>query len=264
MARVLRFSPVLLLTTLLGCFNADPAKSLSNMPSGTGFMVRQAKIDNDGKTKYSVFVPRDYTPSKKYPTIVFLHGIGESGSDGKKCTTVGIGPAIGKRNGNFPFIVIFPQTGWNWTSKTSENIMLAALRDLEKDYSIDKDRVSLTGMSSGGKGVWVLGARHPEIFSALVPMGGYAATDEVPRLKKMPIWALHNSGDFIVPVGGTRDMVKRIKAEGNTNVHYSEFNQSGHNCWDAAYDQGELFTWLQQQRLGGYANVKGSDAIGKR
>jgi predicted peptidase len=247
--RVLRFAGVVLLTTALGCMNADPAKSLSNMPAGTGFIVREAQVQDGGKTKYSVFIPRDYTPSQKYPTIVFLHGIGEAGSDGKKCTTVGIGPAIAKRNGKFPFIVIFPQTGWNWTSKSSESIMLAAISDAEKLYSIDKERVSLTGMSSGGKGVWVLGARHPEIFSALVPMGGYAATDEVPKLKTMPIWALHNSGDFIVPVGGTREMVKLIKAEGNPDVHYNEFSKGGHNCWDEAYDKGEMFDWLQQKRL---------------
>jgi predicted peptidase len=88
-------------------------------------------------------------------------------------------------------------------------------------------------------------------------MGGYAAYDEVPKLRKKPIWALHNSGDFIVPVSGTREMVKRIKSEGNPNVHYDEFKQGGHNCWDAAYDKGELFAWLQQQRASAHSSRRG-------
>ena len=252
MARLLRTLRLPAIAVLMlfstGCFSSDPNKKLTSMPQGTGFVLRESNGEA-GRKKYTIFLPRDYTPSKKYPTIVFLHGIGEAGSDGRKCTTVGIGPAIAKRNGNFPFIVIFPQTGWDWTSQTSEKIMLDAVNDAKKNYSIDTERVSLTGMSSGGKGTWVLGSRHPEIFSALVPMGGFAAYDEVPRLTRTPIWALHNSGDFIVPVGGTREMVKRIKATGNPNLHYQEFKTGGHNCWDAAYDSGELFTWLQQQRL---------------
>ena len=124
------------------------------------------------------------------------------------------------------------------------------LNDAVSSYSIDADRVTLTGMSSGGKGTWALGARYVDRWNALVPMGGYAYDDAVPVLVKarMPIWALHNSGDFIVPVGGTRKMVKKLKESG-LDVKYTEYKAGGHNCWDAAYDEGQLFTWLQQQRV---------------
>lgn len=248
MARILRLSPILLLTLVVGCFSPDPAKQLTNMPQGTGFILRESNGPS-GRHKYSIFLPRSYAPGTPMPTIVFLHGIGESGSDGKKCTTVGIGPAIAARNGTFDFIVIFPQTGFNWANEKSEQIALDALADAEKDYAIDTARVSLTGMSSGGKGTWWIGGRHPEIFSAIVPMGGFDSYESVPQLRNMPIWALHNSGDWVVPVGGTRQMVQQIRAAGNANIHYSEFDQGGHNCWDTAYDKGELFTWLKAQRL---------------
>src|SRR4051812_28148694 len=134
--------------------------------------------------------------------------------------------------------------------------MLDALADAKSHYSIDESRISLTGMSSGANGVWAVGARHTNIFAAFIPMAGHSDTSAVPKLKNMPIWALHNSGDFIVPVGGTRDMVKRLRAEGN-NVHYDEFSASGHNCWDAAYDKGEMLRWLEQQRLAGMASAQG-------
>lgn len=248
MASVLRITPIFLLLMVTGCFSANPAKSLTNMPPNTGFTVR-ASTGAAGVHKYSVFIPRDYTPSKQYPTIVFLHGIGESGSDGIGSTKVGLGPRIAKLNGNFPFIAIFPQTGWDWTSKESDDIMMDAIKDVQSAYSVDKDRISVTGMSSGGKGVWALGSRHLDTFAALVPMGGYAYDDAIEPLAKsrIPIWALHNSGDFIVPVGGTRKMNKEISAKGG-NIKYQEFDAVGHNCWDAAYDSGDLFTWLQNQR----------------
>lgn len=232
-----------------GCINADPAKRLgSSMPAGTGFVVREVRTDA-GVRKYSIFLPREYKPGTNMPAIVFLHGIGEAGNDGRKSTTVGIGPAIARRNGEFPFIVIFPQAGWDWTSESAGELVLAVLHDAESHYSIDTDRVTLTGMSSGGKGTWALGARYPQTWNALVPMGGYAYEQAVPALvaARMPIWALHNSGDFIVPVGSTRTMIKQLKAAG-LDARYTEFSATGHNCWDAAYDQGELFVWLQEQR----------------
>jgi predicted peptidase len=248
MLRHLRFTPFGLIVCLLGCWHPNPNNSLKSMPKGTGFSVHTAKSSGE-LHKYSVFVPRDYTPTKKYPTIVFLHGIGESGEDGVKCTTVGLGPAIAKRNGEFPFIVVFPQYGWNWTSDKAGQLVLDVLDDAEHQYSIDTDCVTLSGMSSGGEGTWVQGARYSDRFSALVPMAGGSATTSVPQLAsaKIPIWALHNSGDPIVFVGNTRDMVKRLKAAG-ANVQYKEYGALGHNCWDAAYDEGELFAWLQKQR----------------
>jgi predicted peptidase len=240
---------VMLLTC--GCFNADPGRKINkSMPPNTGFVVREV-TNKSGSHKYSVFVPHDYSPSRKYPAIVFLHGIGEAGGDGKKATTVGIGPAIARRKGEFPFIVVFPQAGWNWTTREAGQLVLDVIDDASKAYAIDRERVSLTGLSSGGKGTWVLGARYPNEWSALVPMGGYAAYDVVPALvkTKIPVWALHNSGDFIVPVGGTRGMIKKIKQAGG-NPRYTEYGAVGHNCWDKAYDEGELFEWLQQQRRG--------------
>jgi hypothetical protein len=59
---------------------------------------------------------------------------------------------------------------------------------------------------------------------------------------------LHNSGDFIVFSGNSDDMVKRIKAAGG-NIQYTKYSAAGHDCWDAAYDKGDLFTWMQQQTL---------------
>jgi len=239
----------LALMLTVGCMHDDPAAQMTGLPPNTGFMLRESH-GQAGNHKYSVFIPRDYNPAVKYPTIVFLHGVGEQGGDGINCRTVGIGPEIARRNGSFPFIVIFPQTGGDWCTTDSEKIMLDALQDTEKTYSVDQDRVSLTGMSSGGKGTWVLGARHPEIFSCLVPMGGFAATDEVPKLTKYPIWALHNDGDFIVGSGNTKDMISKLEGAG-AHPRATIYPQGGHDCWDAAYSEGELFQWMMSQRRAG-------------
>ena len=72
----LRLAPALFCLLLVtGCFSPNPNDKLSNMPQGTGFTVHAVRSGGEER-KYSVFVPRDYSPQKKYPAIIFLHGRG--------------------------------------------------------------------------------------------------------------------------------------------------------------------------------------------
>ena len=65
------------------------------MPPGfdTGFVPKV--IESEGETyRYAVWVPSDYRPDRRWPVILFLHGMGECGDDGVFHTTVGLGRAI--------------------------------------------------------------------------------------------------------------------------------------------------------------------------
>ena len=59
-----------------------------------------------------------------------------------------------------------------WTTPAIDTALMELLALLQAQYSIDKRRVYLLGMSMGGLGTWMCGARHPEIFAALVPICG--------------------------------------------------------------------------------------------
>src|SRR5438309_10946451 len=79
----------------------------------TGFLDRTIKDADGNEAKYVLFVPDDYKGDKAYPVILFLHGAGETGDDGKKQAATGLGPAIRnqeKAGKHFPFIVVFPQS----------------------------------------------------------------------------------------------------------------------------------------------------------
>jgi predicted peptidase len=39
-----------------------------------------------------------------------------------------------------------------------------------------------------------------------------------------------------------------IQAEGNSNVHYTEYPGVGHDSWDLAYADPEVIAWLFAQR----------------
>jgi predicted peptidase len=202
--------------------------------------------------KYGVFIPMTYRPSKKYPVIVYLHGIGESQGMGEgdgKNLNVGLGPSVAFQKDTFPFIVIFPQCDGKWDANSVyADDVIAALDDVVKNYSVDQDRVTLTGTSIGGYGAYAIGAKYHDRFAAIVPLcSNQLDLSDVPSLTKVPIRAyVSASGDMFA---GTHDqeMVEAISAHGG-KAELIATPTVGHNCWDYVYSRPELFAWIAQQR----------------
>jgi predicted peptidase len=235
-----RFSLALFLcsTLLTGSLHAGTEK--------TGFVHRTYHA-KDGDAKYIVFVPHDYKATKEYPLILFLHGSGESGSDGEKQAAVGLGKAIRDRSEKFPFIVIFPQSHkrtWKADSDDARNA-LAILAEVQKHYKVDSKRIYLTGLSMGGSGTWSLAAAHPDRWAAIAPICGGANPETVDKIKNLPCWCFVGDKDNPKLVENNRRMVKALK-EAGSSVRYDEYPGVGHNSWDRAYGTAELYTWFMK------------------
>jgi predicted peptidase len=217
-----------------------------------GFIDRVFK-DGDKESKYVIFVPHDYKGDKEYPLILFLHGAGESGTDGKKQAAVGLGAAIKKQEKTFPFIAIFPQadkasrTSWHADSPYAQRA-LKILEQTQKDYKVDAKRIYLTGLSMGGYGTWNIAPAMPTKFAAIAPVCGAGNPADAAKFKDVPCWAFHGDKDTAVKVEGSRDMVKALKEAGG-NPKYTEYPGVGHNSWDKAYGTDELYDWLLAQKL---------------
>ena len=85
-------------------------------PVSRGFLNRTF-TDAEGKARpFVIFVPVKFEPGSKPPVMLFLHGAGERGNNNLDQIMVGLGPAIWKRKGTFPFVTVIPQcrTGSNW------------------------------------------------------------------------------------------------------------------------------------------------------
>lgn len=208
-----------------------------------------------------VLLPPNYSPAKKWPVVLFLHGAGERGSDNEKQMKVGLGPIASK----IPAIIVFPQAPEDsrWIGEPAD----AAVRALDEaiaKYNGDPDRVYLTGLSMGGYGTWHIAMAHPDKFAALVVVCGglmpHPTTTSVrespflegkpapyrfvaAKLKHIPIWIFHGAKDPVIPVEESRRMADELKAAG-ADVRYTEYPDAGHNAWDPAYNDPELWQWL--------------------
>jgi predicted peptidase len=233
------------------------------------FQDRAIKI---GPTEYHfrVFTPKGWSRKKKSPVILFLHGAGERGDDNLAQTKVGIAPAILRQQDSFPFVVVLPQCPKNrwWSEPDMQAQALKALDQTVAEFNGDPQRTYLTGLSMGGYGSWAIVANNPDRFAALAivcggivpPRGITLPKDATPtaaaadpyravaaKVGKTPVWVFHGSADQAVPVSESRKMVEALKAAGG-NVRYNEYEGVGHNSWDKAYAETEIFPWMLAQK----------------
>jgi predicted peptidase len=197
--------------------------------------------------QYLLYLPEGYAADKEkdYPLLLFLHGGGESGSDLEKVKTHGP-PSLIDKGKQFPFMVLTPQNPhprklWN------ETALIALLDKIENDYRVDRSRIWIAGLSRGGYGAWRMAIQYPDRFAALVAICGESPDHYAGWLGQMPIWVFHGEKDRTIAIRESDEMVTALRKNGNP-VRYTKYPDLGHNAWERAFSDPELYTWLLAQR----------------
>lgn len=114
---------------------------------------------------YAVNYPKDYDPTRRYGLILSLHGAGVEAS--------GLAEAFKPKDWAF---IVCPTNrrpfGFDWQDWGRLDAIEVLDRALAR-LPIDLDRVTLTGHSMGGHGVWHVGLTHPDRFAAAAPAAGW-------------------------------------------------------------------------------------------
>ncbi len=211
---------------------------------------------HSGDLKFMYSLPQGYDAqgAKRWPVMLFLHGIGERGNDARK--VLAHGPIKLARNGQeFPFIIIAPQCpdGEFWNNPEA---LIQLLDHVEKTYRVDNTRVYLTGLSMGGYGAWKLGTTYPERFAAMIPICGggellnirFANPDKSEALKTLAVWAFHGAKDNVVPVTESERTVSYLKGIGAREAKLTIYPDALHDCWTETFNNPEIYTWLLQHQ----------------
>ena len=206
---------------------------------------------------YRLFVPQGYTPEKKYPIVIWLHGAGSAGTDniGQISLDNKIGTHFWARPENqakHPAFVLAPQSQGGWDDPSSKSLsgelksVLEILDIVRKQYSIDPDRIYIAGQSNGGIGAWGLITKKPGVFAAAVPLCGAGNTKLAARTAGTAIWAFQGAKDDIIRPEHSRSMIGAVKQAGGS-PRYTEYKDLGHDIWDRVFQEPELEEWLFAQ-----------------
>ena len=125
---------------------------------------------------YSVQLPPEYDPNRNYPLIISLHGemttpeqqIDWWAGDWRNNQRIGHATRHG-------YIVMAPlwnvngSSGYDY-SAAAHGAVLYSYYDVLRHFSVDVDRVFLTGHSAGGDAAWDIGIAHPDLWAGVMPI----------------------------------------------------------------------------------------------
>ena len=264
--------------TLTPLASATPLPTATSRPGATAVQTGQheysvdlpdggGEASQDAEVRFLLYLPRDYGAdlAQRWPLILYLHGSGEAGTDLKLLLSQPL-PKMLETTPDFPFVVISPQipaaTGNYYEQPGDMQVYLAVrgwnswfprlnrlLDYLQANYALDEDRVYLTGISLGGFGAWNYALKYPERFAAVVPIaGGYqygsqAVPANICDLARLGVWAFHGAEDTTVYPIQTEGLIEALTPCGG-DVRMTIYPGVGHNAWDAAYRDEEMWDWL--------------------
>lgn len=202
-------------------------------------------------------------------TILYLHGVGECGTDNWAQCGAGLASALSNKLGaSFVALVVIPQLPergdspmWEAWSASAVQLALDAMLDYARNlYNNHTGNVYCIGESLGCHGVLTMACRRPALFAAIVVSGGsleefnwqtwkWAHVPAVSAYCKIvasiacPVWVAHGGRDYVVPHEHSVRLAIALEMS-NASVILHIVPEEGHAVWDDMYEQGHVFEWL--------------------
>jgi predicted esterase len=253
------------LESLEGAAPAYLAKLLAHMkppvetePADRGLYELSAPgLTNEPDFTYHVQLPPEYDPMRRYPCVVTLHAGGTTPEHQIDWWAGEYNQRIGSRMGQATrqgCIVLAPvwaresQTAYGYSAREHAAV-LSSLRDACRRFSIDTDRVYLSGHSTGGSAAWDIGVSHPDLWAGVIVIGGRSdkyVTRYVENARRtLPMYFLAGELDGDWLAANEREL-DRYLTSAHFDVMVAEYQGRGHEHFHD--DIQNIFDWMQRHR----------------
>jgi hypothetical protein len=198
--------------------------------------VRLTNKTRDGVEHYfSVNVPENYDPAKKYQVRFQLHG----GVDGRPDNQPRGNGAIGQLAGAEQFYVL--PYAWHdapWWSDDQVLNLAAIVDQLKRTYNVDENRIVVSGVSDGGTGAYYVAMRETTLFASFLPLNGFImvlANDEIDNgqnyannLRNKPLFVVNGGRDRLYPTSVVEPFTRHFMQSG-VKIDYHPQPDGEHN-----------------------------------
>ncbi len=211
--------------------NLHPSISNLNQAKSTATLEKQSLQTSELESfNYLLYTPKNATANM--PLIIYLHGGSGKGEDLDLLTgTDGFPQYV--QDGvleNIPAYIVMPQLPSTQKGWTDISVSLKELIDYTcNTYNIDTNKISLTGHSMGGTGVWGTALAYPDLFSCIAPLSGSIRInrDNINILSTLPVWAFVGSDDTIVEPTSSINIIEILNQKGS-NAQVTVFDGATH------------------------------------
>jgi pimeloyl-ACP methyl ester carboxylesterase len=214
------------------------------------FTLQIDGLPGEPPVNYSVQLPPEYDPYRRYPTVVALHAAGVSNEQNINWWA-GEANENGERTGQagrHGYIVISPdwsiphQTKYEFSAKEHAAV-LNSLRDACRRFSIDTDRVYISGHSIGGDAAWDIGFAHPDLWAGVIPIaakGEKYISHYAENARRLPTYFVCGELDGDKMIQNAKEWDKYLRYRYDVTV--AEFRGRGHEHF---YDEIlAIFDWM--------------------
>ncbi len=207
----------------LGVFDFE-LKSMINEVKDKYIQVEYSDKELDVSFSYNLFVPENYDNSKEYPLVLFITDSSVVGKDTMASLNQGYGGVIWatkEEQSKHECFVLVPEYSQiivnddnEVTSEVEATVNL--LHSLETQYSIDPNRLYITGQSMGGMTALYLNKTYPDLFAASLLVACQWGTEGMEVLADSNILYLVAGGDEKASPG--QDAIKRLLESAGANI----------------------------------------------
>ena len=205
----------------------------------TGVMHRK---QTNKHAEYSLYVPENYDPTKRWPLVITLHG-GHGRGDDYLLTWLRSAKSRG-------LILLSPKSlGQTWSIQQpglDVRSILSMLETVMDEYTVNTRRILVSGLSDGGTFSYALGISCSKLFVGIAPIAGVL----LPRLDykqatALPIFIVHGAKDFIFPVSSARMARDFLEGQEFAHVSYTELPDWGH-AYTYSINDTLVLPWFEQ------------------
>jgi hypothetical protein len=199
--------------------------------------------------------PKTYQPGvadgKKYPMLVFFHGLGEIDTTTDNEFHLLWGAQMFRdavNNGTFDGYVLFMQAQGFWGNEHYDAVK-ELIDYMVVNNKLDPFQVIDNGLSSGGQGTWELYFKYPTYVNAVMPMSSvawfYGSRETVDKVKFTPIWNVHGGLDGS-PAPYTAFLVNDSMQAAGANYRNTMYPNANHDSWEDMWREPDFWPFINR------------------
>ena len=230
-------------------------------PDETGTVVRKklkAAHPLGIEFEYLLWVPKAYTPEKRWRLLIDLHGQSGTGDSAIRRWL----SDLQRTDDIFLLCPSARRGGWG-RSLLGHAYIRSSMRDVMATYAIDPDLVFLDGASMGGNGSFQFACRFPDLFAGAMPRSGgpmfryvkqaegrkTVTAEGVENLVALPLYWVVGAKDHEVPnawVKVARAQIEKLKSD----FTFREYPNGGHEWFPQ--ENARVLEWMEGRRRNPY------------
>lgn len=218
------------------------------------------KIDDSTKTSYLVHLPKNYTPKKSYPLLVFLHGAVRqtilSDFQIPESNLGGWNRFYTKYANENDVILVFLSGSkkYNWMIPDDGFFMVSKMiKEIKKAIHVDDNKIFISGHSNGATGSFSYLMKQPTLFAGMYGFNThpkvYTGGTFIENIKNRSFINFSTDQDYYYPPNANdslNELMRNIKAD------YKDYRYNGFPHWFPKFDESEpaykiLFTDINKR-----------------